>query len=155
MLTLKVNGKVHTLDASPETPLLWVLRDQLDFTGVKFGCGIGECGSCTVLFDGKAERSCTVSAGSAQGHEILTIEGLPADHPVKQAWLAEQVPQCGYCQPGMMLQAVDVLTQDPGASRQKMAQAMDNMICRCGTHHRVLDAMEMAAGRMKGQGGVS
>ena len=155
MLTLKVNGQVHRVDVSPETPLLWVLRDHLSLSGVKFGCGIGECGSCTVLVDGQAERSCTMAAGSAQNKAIVTIEGLAANHPVKQAWIARQVPQCGYCQPGMMLQAVDVLTKDPGASRPKMAAAMDNMLCRCGTHHRVLDAMEQAAGQMKRQGGSS
>ena len=152
MLTLKVNGKIHRVDASPETPLLWVLRDELGFTGVKFGCGIGECGSCTVLMDGKAERSCTIPAQSAQGQEIVTIEGLPETHPVKQAWIEHQVPQCGYCQPGMILQAVDVLTGDPGASRQKMAEAMDGMTCRCGSHPRVLDAMQAAAGHMKAKG---
>ncbi|MFH2126789.1 MAG: (2Fe-2S)-binding protein, partial [Pseudomonadota bacterium] len=136
-------------------PLLWVLRDDLGFGGVKFGCGIGECGSCTVLIDGKAERSCTISAESAKGREIITIEGLPDGHPVKQAWIAEQVPQCGYCQPGMILQAVDVLTTKPGATRQEMAKAMDDVICRCGTHHRVMKAMELAAGKMKGKGGGS
>ncbi len=155
MLTLKVNGKTHKVDASKETPLLWVLRDQLGFTGVKYGCGIGECGTCTVLIDGKAERSCTITADSVQGQEIVTIEGLPADHPVKQAWISEQVPQCGYCQPGMILQAVDVLTSQPGASKGDMAQAMDDVICRCGTHPRVLSAMELAAGKMKGSGGAS
>jgi isoquinoline 1-oxidoreductase alpha subunit len=150
MFALKVNGKSHRIDADPETPLLWVLRDRLGLTGVKYGCGIGECGSCTVLIDGKAERSCTITAGSARGKKIVTIEGLPASHPVKQAWLEKQVPQCGYCQPGMMLQAVDVLTGKPDLSRPEMARAMDDVICRCGTHARVLEAMEAAAGKMKG-----
>jgi isoquinoline 1-oxidoreductase alpha subunit len=150
MFTLKVNGKAHEVDAAPETPLLWVLRENLGLTGVKYGCGIGECGSCTVLIDGKAERSCTIEADSVQGMEIITIEGLPGDHPIKQAWISEQVPQCGYCQPGMMLQAVELLTSQPGASSSEMAEAMDDVICRCGTHPRVMKAMKLAAGKMKG-----
>jgi isoquinoline 1-oxidoreductase alpha subunit len=155
MFKLKINGEVHQVDASPDTPLLWVLRDDLGFTSVKYGCGIGECGSCTVLINGKAERSCTISAESAQDHEITTIEGLPEDHPVKRAWIAEQVPQCGYCQPGMILQAVDVINQNPKASKKEMAQAMDDVMCRCGTHVRVLKAMAIAAGKMGGKGGAT
>lgn len=155
MLTLKVNGNRHTVDASPETPLLWVLREELGITSVKYGCGVGVCGSCTVLIDGKAERSCTMSAGSMQGQKITTIEGLPEDHPIKQAWVSEQVPQCGYCQPGMMLQAFDVITSNPNASRKEMAEAMDDVLCRCGSYSRVMKAIELAAGRMKSQGGAS
>ena len=155
MVTLKVNGKSHKVDPLPETPLLWVLRDELGITSVKYGCGAGECGSCTVLIDGKAERSCTISAESVQGQEITTIEGLPEDHPVKQAWISEQVPQCGYCQSGMMLQAFDVITRNPNASKQEMIEAMDDVMCRCGTYSRVMKAIEMAAGRMKNQGGAS
>ena len=150
MFSLKVNGKMYKIDALPETPLLWVLRDNLGFTGVKYGCGIGECGSCTVLIDGQAERSCTITAGSA----IMTIEGLPEDHPVKEAWIAEQVPQCGYCQPGMILQATDFLTRDPNASEEEMAEAMDDVICRCGTHPRVMKAMKMAANQIKAKEGI-
>jgi len=150
VFTLKVNGKSHRVDAAPDTPLLWVLRDFLGFTSVKYGCGIGECGSCTVLLDGKAERSCTIPAQDAQGKEITTIEGLPESHPVKQAWISQQVPQCGYCQPGMILQAVGVLTKNPQASRREMAKAMDDVMCRCGSHPRALDAMELAAGKLKG-----
>ena len=155
MFSLKVNGKIYNMDASPETPLLWILRENLGFTGVKYGCGIGECGSCTVLIDGNAERSCTITAGSVQGSAILTIEGLPEDHPVKQAWIAEQVPQCGYCQPGMILQAADFLTHDPNASEEEMAKAMDDVICRCGTHPRVLKAMKRAANQIKAKGGAA
>ncbi|KIX12961.1 (2Fe-2S)-binding protein [Dethiosulfatarculus sandiegensis] len=155
MFKLKVNGKVHQVDSSPETPLLWVLRDDLGFTSVKYGCGIGECGSCTVLINGKAERSCSITAESAQGLEITTIEGLPEDHPVKRAWIAEQVPQCGYCQPGMILQAVDVIKSNPKASKREMAQAMDDVMCRCGTHARVLKAMSIAAGKMGDKGGAT
>jgi isoquinoline 1-oxidoreductase alpha subunit len=150
MITLNVNGKDHRVDVAPDTPLLWVLRDYLGLTGVKYGCGIGECGSCTVLIDGKAERSCVTEVKGLKGKKIVTIEGLPETHPVKQAWIDKQVPQCGYCQPGMILQAVDVLTHQPQASRQKMAEAMDDVMCRCGTHHRVLEAMETAAAKMKG-----
>lgn len=155
MFSLKVNGKKYNIDASTETPLMWVLRDQLGFTGVKYGCGIGECGSCTVLIDGEAERSCTIDAGSAQGSEILTIEGMPEAHPLKQAWIAEQVPQCGYCQPGMILQAADFLTRDPSASEEEMAETMDDVICRCGTHPRVIKAMKKAAKQMKAKGGAA
>lgn len=155
MLTLKVNGKIHQVDASPETPLLWVLRESLGITSVKYACGTGECGCCTVLVGGKAERSCTITAESVQSQEITTIEGLAEDHPVRQAWISEQVPQCGYCQPGMMLQAVDVITRNPGASRRDMAGAMDDVLCRCGTYARVMRAVEQAAVRMKRQGGAS
>jgi len=154
MISLNVNGKMYKIDASPETPLLWILRDNLGFTSVKYGCGIGECGSCTVLVDGQAERSCTVAVDSVQDSAIQTIEGLPADHPVKQAWIAEQVPQCGYCQPGMILQAADFLTSDPNASEKEMAEAMDDVICRCGTHPRVMTAMKRAANQIKTQGGA-
>lgn len=149
MISLNVNGKVHEVDVEPDTPLLWVLRDNLGITSVKFGCGEGMCGICTVLIDGKAERSCTLPVESAAGGEILTIEGLPEDHPIKVAWLEKQVPQCGYCQPGMMLQAVDVLSGDKNLSEEEMAVAMDDFTCRCGTHPRVLPAMKQAAEAMK------
>jgi isoquinoline 1-oxidoreductase alpha subunit len=155
MFTLKVNGKRHEVEASPETPLLWVLREELGITSVKYGCGVGECGCCTVLVDGNAERSCTISAESVKGQETITIEGLPVDHPIKQTWISEQVPQCGYCQPGMMLQAVDVITRNPSASRQDLTAAMDDVICRCGTYSRVITAIERAASKMKSQGGAS
>ncbi len=154
MFTLKVNGSTHRLDVSPESPLLWVLRDQLGLKGVKYGCGIGECGTCTVLVDGKAERSCTITAGSVEGSEITTIEGLPEDHPIKEAWIKEQVPQCGYCQPGIMLQALDFLTRKPGASESQMAEAMDDVICRCGTHPKIMKAMKSVAGKLKTKEGT-
>jgi isoquinoline 1-oxidoreductase alpha subunit len=149
MISLKVNGTVHEVDAEPGTPLLWVLRDLLGLTSVKYGCGEGTCGVCTVLVDGHAERSCVMPVESVQGGEILTIEGLPADHPVKAAWTAGQVPQCGYCQPAMMLQAIDVLTAKPGLSDREMAGAMDDIACRCGSHPRVIPAMRQAADKMK------
>ncbi|WP_028577797.1 (2Fe-2S)-binding protein [Desulfomicrobium escambiense] len=149
MISLKVNGTVHEVDADPGTPLLWVLRDGLGLTSVKYGCGEGMCGICTVLVDGRAERSCVTPVESVQGSEILTIEGLPEDHPVKVAWTELQVPQCGYCQTGMMLQAVDVLTAGPGITDGEMAAAMDGIACRCGSHPRVIPAMRRAAGKMK------
>jgi len=149
MISLKVNGRTHELDVDQGTPLLWVLRDNLGLTSVKFGCGEGMCGVCTVLVDGHAERSCVTPVESVQGSEILTVEGLPADHPLKVAWIERQVPQCGYCQPGMMLQAVDVLTGRPGLTDEEMASAMDNVVCRCGSHHRVIPAMRQAADKMK------
>jgi isoquinoline 1-oxidoreductase alpha subunit len=153
MFSLTVNGKTHQVDAAPETPLLWVLRDFLGFTSVKYGCGAGECGSCTVLINGKAERSCTIVAEEAMGNEITTIEGLPEDHPIKQAWISEQVPQCGYCQPGMMLQALSVISANPDASKQELAEGMDDVMCRCGTHVRVMKAMELSAAKIKGGAG--
>lgn len=149
MISLKVNGTVHEVDADPGTPLLWVLRDNLGLTSVKYGCGEGMCGICTVLVDGRAERSCVTPVESVQSSEILTIEGLPADHPVKAAWTELQVPQCGYCQTGMMLQAVDVLTGKAGLSDGEMAAAMDAVACRCGSHPRVIPAMRRAVGRMR------
>lgn len=151
MISLKVNGTVREIDADPDTPLLWVLRDNLGLTSVKYGCGEGACGVCTVLVDGHAERSCVTPVESVQGNEILTIEGLPADHPVKAAWAELQVPQCGYCQTGMMLQAVDVLTGGPDIPDGEMAAAMDGIACRCGSHPRVVLAMRRAAGRMRGE----
>lgn len=148
MISLHVNGKDHQVDVAPDTPLLWVLRDELGITSVKYGCGEGVCGICTVLVDDAAERSCSLSVGDVEGSRILTIEGLPEDHPVKRAWIEKQVPQCGYCQPGMMLQAVDVLSGGP-LSEKDMARAMDDVTCRCGTHPRVIPAMKLAAESMK------
>jgi len=149
MISIHVNGKDHNVDVAPDTPLLWVLRDNLGYTSVKYGCGEGECGVCTVLIDNVAERSCTLSVESAVGSKILTIEGLPADHPVKVAWIEKQVPQCGYCQPGMMLQAVDVLSGDKSRSEKQMAESLDDITCRCGCHPRAIPAMKQAAETMK------
>ncbi len=113
MIRLEINGKNYDVDVQPDVPLLWVIRERLKLTGTKFGCGIGMCGSCTVHLDGKAVRSCQTPAGSAQGKKIMTIEGLPENHPVKQAWVKEQVPQCGYCQSGQIMQAAALLHEDP------------------------------------------
>jgi len=113
MISLNVNGKNYRVDVSDDTPLLWVIRDNLKLTGTKFGCGIGECGACTVHIDGKAERSCVIPVKEAQGRKITTIEGLPQNHPVKRAWIEEQVVQCGYCQPGVMMQVAALLSDSP------------------------------------------
>lgn len=150
MITLNVNGKDYQVDVHPDTTLLWVIRDYLKLTGTKFGCGIGECGSCTVHVDGKAERSCTLSAGDVQGKKITTIEGLPEDHPVKRAWIEEQVVQCGFCQPGMMMQVASMLSEDPDP--EKVIDNMDDFICRCGTYARVKKGVHTAAKLMRKEG---
>jgi isoquinoline 1-oxidoreductase alpha subunit len=149
MIVINVNGKDHRVDVDPDTPLLWVLRDDIGVASVKYGCGEGMCGVCTVLIDGMAERSCVTPVSAVGEGKVVTIEGLPEDHPVKQAWIEHQVPQCGYCQPGMMLQAVDVLTHGGDTSDAGLAAAMDDFTCRCGTHPRVLPAMKQAAQTMK------
>jgi aerobic-type carbon monoxide dehydrogenase small subunit (CoxS/CutS family) len=137
MISLNVNGKNYRVDVSDDVPLLWVIRDYLKLTGTKFGCGIGECGACTVHINGKAERSCSISAKDAQGKKIITIEGLPQNHPVKKAWIQEQVVQCGYCQPGIIMQVAALLSESPKPNAEKIIKAMDNVICRCGTHVRI------------------
>ena len=153
MVTLTVNGEKKQVDVSPETPLLWVLRDNLGITSVKYTCGIAECGMCTVLVNGEAQRSCVVTAKEAEGSEITTIEGLPDNHPVKVAWIEKQVPQCGYCQPGIMLQTVDFLSRVPDPSEAQINEAMDNVICRCGSHPRMKKAIRLAAEMTAKQGG--
>lgn len=145
MISLHINGIQQQVDVSPDTPLLWVLRDNLGITSVKYACGIAECGVCTVLIDGAAVRSCSASVASVEGSEIVTIEGLPEDHPVKIAWVEKQVPQCGYCQPGIMLQAVDFLSRQPSPSERQISEAMDDVLCRCGSHPRIRKAVKMAA----------
>lgn len=153
MATLTVNGEKKQVDVSPETPLLWVLRDNLGFTSVKYTCGIAECGMCTVLVNGEAQRSCVVTMEEAEGSEITTIEGLPDNHPVKVAWIEKQVPQCGYCQPGIMMQTVDFLSRVPDPSEAQINEAMDNVICRCGSHPRMKKAIRLAAEMTAKQGG--
>ncbi len=145
MITLYVNGKKMQTDVAPDTPLLWVLRDNLGFTSVKYTCGIEECGMCTVLIDGEAYRSCGLAVEEVLGNKITTIEGLRDDHPVKLAWIEKQVPQCGYCQPGIMLQTVDFLSKEPNPSDEQINEEMDNLVCRCGTHPRIKDAIHLAA----------
>lgn len=152
MLVLNVNGINRQVDEDPDTPLLWVLRDNLGITSVKYTCGIAECGMCTVLIDGEAQRSCVVYAKDVLGTKITTIEGLPENHPVKLAWIEKQVPQCGYCQPGIMLQTVDFLSRNPNPTEEQINGAMDNVICRCGTHPRIKKAIQMAAEMTARQG---
>jgi isoquinoline 1-oxidoreductase alpha subunit len=146
MIRFQVNGTPHELDVEPDTPLLWVLREQLGLQGTKFGCGIAACGACTVHVGQSAVRSCSFPIGAAQGLNITTIEGLSPDrsHPLQLAWIAEQVPQCGYCQSGMIMAAAALLQQVPNPSDQQIRQAMTN-ICRCGTYHRVRQAIHRAA----------
>lgn len=150
MISLHVNGKKQQVDVPPDTPLLWVLRDNLGITSVKYGCGVGECGICTVLIDDEAVRSCSVTVESAQDSKILSIEGLPEDHPVKISWIEKQVPQCGYCQPGIMLQTVDFLSRQGNPSEIQINEAMDDVLCRCGSHPRIKKAIKMAADLTKG-----
>ena len=145
-ISLKVNGQTHELDVDPGTPLLWVLRDSLRLTGTKYGCGIAACGACTVHIDGVAERSCSVPVQYADGSEITTIEGLSedSDHPVQQAWIAEDVPQCGYCQPGMIMSVASMLKEIPSPTDEDINDYITN-ICRCGTYTRIRKAIKRAA----------
>jgi len=145
---LTVNGKSHEVEVPADTPLLWVIRDTLGLTGTKYGCGIGQCGSCTVHFDGEAIRSCSVPVTAAEGKKVTTIEGLSADgsHPVQKAWVAEQTPQCGYCQSGQIMQAAALLAKTPNPTDGEIDTAMHGNICRCGTYQRIRSAIHTAAG---------
>ena len=145
MIFLDINGKRYEVDVPPDVPLLWVIREHLKLTGTKFGCGVSMCGVCTVHVNGKAQRSCQLPVGEAQGKTITTIEGLPEDHPVKRAWILEQVPQCGYCQPGQIMQAAALLVEDPNPSDEKIMKAMEGVLCRCGTYPRIIKAIKRAA----------
>ena len=146
MMKLTVNGKTHDLDVEGDTPLLWVIRDDVGLTGTKFGCGVGACGACTVLLEGEPTRSCVLPMSAVAGRSITTIEGLSADksHPVQKAWIAESVPQCGYCQSGMILTAVALLKRKTHPTDTEIDSAMTN-ICRCGTYDRVRKAIHRAA----------
>ena len=149
-LELKVNGTAHSVDVDPATPLLWVIRDQVGLTGTKFSCGIAQCGACTVHVDGQPIRSCSVSAATAVGKRITTIEGLSPDgtHPIQVAWKEFDTPQCGYCQPGMIMSALALLQQRANPSDAQIHAAVTNA-CRCGTYHRVRQAIHLAADLMK------
>jgi isoquinoline 1-oxidoreductase alpha subunit len=149
MITLHVNKKKHQVDVAPDTPLLWVLRDNLSITSVKYSCGIAVCGVCTVLIDNEAVRSCSIRVEEVGESEIVTIEGLADDHPVKVAWIEKQAPQCGYCQPGMMLHATAFLNKNPSPTDDEINSGMDDMLCRCGSHQRVKAAVQMASQIMK------
>jgi isoquinoline 1-oxidoreductase alpha subunit len=150
MVTLTVNGLQHRVDLEPDTPLLWALRDGVGLTGTKFGCGIAECGACTVHIDGQPMRSCSVPIGAIDGAEVTTIEGLSSDrsHPVQQAWIAEDVPQCGYCQSGQIMATVAFLKQFPHPTDAEIDANLTN-ICRCGTYERLRRAVHRAADAMK------
>ncbi len=147
MIKLQVNGKEHEIKADPAMPLLWALRDLLGLTGTKYSCGISACGACTVLVDGKPVRSCVTPVSAVGGKVIMTIEGLSNDrsHPVQQAWLEEQVPQCGYCQSGQIMAAVALLSQTPKPTEADIDSAMAGVLCRCGTYPRIRKAIKRAA----------
>jgi isoquinoline 1-oxidoreductase alpha subunit len=147
MPDLTVNGVKHSLDADPVMPLLWALRDLLALRGTKFGCGIGACGACTVHLDGQAVRSCITTLEDAADKQVLTIEGLglQGEHAVQRAWKATNVPQCGYCQPGQIMQAAALLKQSPKPTEQQIIDAMSGNICRCGTYQRIKTAINAAA----------
>ena len=151
MAQLSINGQSYFSDSPPDTPLLWVLREELGLTGTKYGCGIGACGSCTVHVDGRPMRSCLVKVGDVEDTSIITIEGLdPADqHPVQQAWVEVQVPQCGYCQSGQIMQAAALLAVNPSPTNEEIVAHMNGNLCRCATYPRIVGAVQRAAEIMK------
>jgi aerobic-type carbon monoxide dehydrogenase small subunit (CoxS/CutS family) len=153
--SLTVNGKKNPVDVDPATPLLWVLRDELNLTGTKYGCGIGQCGACTVHLDGEAVHSCMTRVDEVQGRRITTIEGLSPDrnHPLQVAWIEEEVPQCGYCQAGQLMTAAALLSQNQNPGDADIVAAMSGNICRCGTYNRILRAIHRAAATTGGPGG--
>lgn len=150
MITLQVNGKTVEVDVDPDTPLLWVVREQLGLTGTKYGCGIGECGACTVHMDGEAVPSCAISAGEAVGRKITTIEGLagPEADALFKAWIEGDVPQCGYCQPAQLMQAAALLSGNHKPGDQEIERALSNVLCRCGTYQSIREAVHKAVKEM-------
>ena len=147
MISLRVNKKDYSIDVDPDTPLLWVLREKIGLTGTKYGCGLSLCESCTVIVNGEAIRSCTTPVKSLMGKEITTIEGLSADtdHPLQKAWIAEEVPQCGYCQSGQVMAAAALLARNPKPNDTDIDNAMSGILCRCGTYQRIRRAIHRAA----------
>ena len=147
---LTINGQDHEVDIDPQMPLLWVLRDRLDLTGTKYGCGMGLCGACTVHLDGEGVRSCSVPVGDAEGREITTIEGVtgPVAEAVRGAWTEADVVQCGYCQPGQIMSAIALLSNDPRPGEDEVERAMNGVLCRCGTYLRIVDAVRRASERL-------
>ena len=145
-IRFQLNGENVSVDASDDLPLLWVLREDLRLTGTKFGCGVGACGACTVHVDDAPARACMLPVSSVEGRSVTTIEGLSSDrsHPLQKAWIEEQVPQCGYCQSGQIMQAAALLKQNASPTREEIVSAMDAVICRCGTYKRILRAVERA-----------
>jgi isoquinoline 1-oxidoreductase subunit alpha len=154
MISIKVNGKVHDVEVPGSTPLLWVIRDNLGLMGTKYGCGVARCGACTVLVNGQAIRSCVTTVSSVVGKEVVTIEGLSGDssHPVQQAWIEDDVPQCGYCHSGQIVSAAALLSRVPNPSDTDIDQAMAGNLCRCGTYQRIRRAIHRAAAIMAGGG---
>ncbi|MFV3073166.1 (2Fe-2S)-binding protein [Niveispirillum fermenti] len=146
MIELTINGKMHRLDADPDMPLLWAIRDIAGLTGTKYGCGVAQCGACTVHVDGVATRACVLPLEAVAGSTITTIEGLGGDHPVQKAWIEQQVPQCGYCQSGQIMSAAALLAETPKPSDAEIDAAMDGNLCRCGTYPRIKTAIKRAAG---------
>ena len=149
--TLRINGEDHRIEAATDMPLLWVLRDKLNLTGTKFGCGVGTCGACMVHVDGEPVHSCTLSAIEVKGKNITTIEGLSADssHAVQRAWVELQIPQCGYCQSGQIMTAAALLEQNQNPSDKTIDTSMNQVLCRCGTYQRIRDGIQLAAKMMK------
>lgn len=147
IINLKINGKNQSVDVDPNTPMLWVLRDHLNLVGTKYGCGVAQCGACTIHLDGVAVRACQLPVSSAENKEITTIEGISenGDHPVQKAWLEHDVPQCGYCQAGQIMTAVALLNENPLPSDQEIENAMNGNICRCGTYLRIKAAVKTAS----------
>ncbi len=151
LYNLQINGKRVEADVEPDTPLLWVLRDSLHLVGTKFGCGIAQCGACTVHLNGTAVRSCTLPVSAVKDSKITTIEGLSdqGDHPLQQAWKEVDVPQCGYCQAGQIMTAAALLNKNPRPTEDQIYAAMNGNICRCGTYHRIIEAVQLAATKLK------
>ncbi|ACN99663.1 (2Fe-2S)-binding protein [Sulfurihydrogenibium azorense] len=152
MKKLKINGKFFNVNLSDDTPLLWVIRDHIGLTGTKFGCGKGICGSCTILLDGNPVRSCITPLKLAINKEIITIEGIPEDHPLKRAWIELQVPQCGYCQSGQIVEAYALLKNNLNASDNEIVSIMSSHLCRCGTYNRIKKAIKRAQSLLKKEG---
>ena len=152
MIALNVNGQPKQVDVEPDTPLLWALRDNLELTGTKYGCGVAQCGACTVHLDGQPVRSCVTPVAAATGRKVTTIEGLhpKAEHPLQKAWVEEQVPQCGYCQSGQIMSAAALLARTPSPTDKDIDDAMAGNICRCGTYQRLRKAIHRAAALAKG-----
>ncbi len=147
MIQIKVNGELVGTEADPNTPLLWVIREHLKLTGTKFGCGVGQCGACTVHVDGQATFSCLMPVSAVEGRDVTTIEGLSEDssHPLQVAWIEEQVPQCGYCQSGQIMQAATLLASNKSPTREEIVTHMNSNLCRCGTYSRIIKAIQRAS----------
>jgi isoquinoline 1-oxidoreductase subunit alpha len=147
MVSFNLNGRPVSVDAKPETPLLWVIRDQIGLTGTKFGCGAGLCGACTIHINGEALRSCQTLVSDVAGKSVTTIEGLSpnSSHPLQKAWVQQEVPQCGYCQSGQIMKAAELLAKTPKPSRDQIVEHMDGNICRCGTYHNIIAAIQLAS----------